>query len=50
MRITTLTVALTLLAALAASPAFAARCRNTGNFEAWVAQFKKDARAAGISA
>jgi lytic murein transglycosylase len=44
------TLALAMLAALWASPSLAARCRNTGNFEAWVAQFKKDARAAGISA
>jgi lytic murein transglycosylase len=50
MRKFTLTVALTLLAALSATPAFAARCRNTANFDAWLAQFKKDARAAGIPA
>jgi lytic murein transglycosylase len=32
-----------------ASPAEAApRCQNTGNFDAWLAQFKKDALAAGI--
>ena len=27
-----------------------ARCRNTGNFDRWLEQFKKDARAQGISA
>jgi len=51
MRKITTTLALAVLAALWASPSSAAtRCRNTGNFDAWVAQFKKDARAAGISA
>jgi len=50
MRKITSTLALAVLAALWASPSLAARCRNTGNFEAWVTQFKKDARAAGISA
>ncbi len=50
MRKFTLTVALMLLAGLSATPAFAARCRNTANFDAWLAQFKKDARAAGIPA
>ena len=36
--------------ALTAAPAMAAeRCKNTGSFDAWVAQFKKDALAKGIS-
>jgi lytic murein transglycosylase len=35
-------------AALMAAPAMA-RCRNTGSFDAWLAQFKKDALAQGIS-
>lgn len=38
------------LAALLATPALAApRCQNTGSFERWVDQFKKDAVAQGIS-
>jgi len=38
------------LAALLATPALAApRCQNTGNFAAWVEQFKKDAVTQGIS-
>ena len=37
-----------LLAVLLAGPAMA-RCRNTGSFERWLAQFKKDALAQGIS-
>jgi lytic murein transglycosylase len=45
---TALKAALVLLAVLAAAPAVA-RCRNTGSFEAWLAQFKKDALAQGIS-
>jgi len=50
MRKTTLILAAGLLGALAA-PAIAAdtRCQNTGNFETWVEQFKKDAVAQGIS-
>jgi lytic murein transglycosylase len=35
--------------ALWAGQADAARCRNTGSFDAWVDQFKKDAIAQGIS-
>jgi lytic murein transglycosylase len=50
MRKTTSTFALAMLAALWAAPSFAATCRNTGSFEAWVTQFKKDALASGISA
>jgi lytic murein transglycosylase len=39
-----------MLAALMASPALAApRCVNTGSFDKWVEQFKKDAIAQGIS-
>jgi lytic murein transglycosylase len=39
-----------MLAALMASPAVAApRCVNTGSFDKWVEQFKKDAIAQGIS-
>jgi len=38
-----------LLVALMAGPAMAARCRNTGSFERWLEQFKKDALAQGIS-
>jgi lytic murein transglycosylase len=38
------------LAALVVSPAMAApRCVNTGNFDKWVEQFKKDAIAQGVS-
>jgi lytic murein transglycosylase len=38
------------LAALIASPAMAApRCQNTGSFDNWVEQFKKDAIAQGVS-
>jgi lytic murein transglycosylase len=36
------------LAVLLAGPAMA-RCRNTGSFDVWLAQFKKDALAQGIS-
>src|ERR1700709_736850 len=38
--------------ALAPAPALAqnANCRNTGNFGAWLADFKKEALAKGISA
>ena len=32
-----------------AGPAEAATCRNTGNFDTWLASFKKDALAQGIS-
>ena len=50
MRIATLTLAAGLLGLTLAGPAEAApRCQNTGNFDAWVAQFKKDAIAQGIS-
>jgi lytic murein transglycosylase len=50
MRIAALIVAAGLLGAALAGPANAApRCQNTGSFDAWVAQFKKDAIAQGIS-
>jgi len=50
MRNAALKWALILLALLAVEPAFAApRCRNTGSFERWVEQFKKDALSQGIS-
>ena len=40
-----------MLAALMVSPATAApRCQNTGSFDKWVEQFKKDAIAQGVSA
>lgn len=38
-----------LLCVLAADPALAGRCRNTGSFETWLARFKSDALAQGIS-
>jgi lytic murein transglycosylase len=40
--------AVVVLAMLLAGPA-TARCRNTGSFNVWLAQFKKDALAQGIS-
>jgi lytic murein transglycosylase len=48
MRKTALQGTALLLAMLLAEPA-AARCRNTGSFDAWLAAFKKDALAQGIS-
>ena len=49
-RILGLTGAAVLAAAVLAGPADAApRCRNTGSFEAWLAAFKKEAEAQGIS-
>jgi lytic murein transglycosylase len=39
----------TVLGAVVAGPALAAACHNTGSYEQWLAQFKKDAAAAGIS-
>ena len=45
-----LTGAAMLAAAVLGGPADAApRCRNTGSFEAWLAAFKKEAEAQGIS-
>ena len=50
MRRTALKLAAVLLVALVAGPAMAApRCRNTGNFERWLEDFKKEALAQGIS-
>ncbi len=48
MRNTAMKWTVVLLAALLAGPAMA-RCRNTGSFNVWLAQFKKDAVAQGIS-
>lgn len=49
MRKIALILAAATLSALLAGPAMAAeRCRNTGSFDAWLAQFKKDALAHGI--
>jgi lytic murein transglycosylase len=48
MRKTAMKWTVVLLAVLLAGPAVA-RCRNTGSFERWLAQFKKDALAQGIS-
>ena len=48
MRKTAMKWAVVLLAMLLAGPA-TARCRNTGSFNVWLAQFKKDALAQGIS-
>ncbi|MEI9805687.1 MAG: lytic murein transglycosylase [Pseudolabrys sp.] len=52
MRKTALFLAAGLLGAGWAGPVLAetARCQNTGNFDAWVAQFKKEALAQGIPA
>jgi lytic murein transglycosylase len=48
MRKTAMKWAVVLLAMLLTGPA-TARCRNTGSFNVWLAQFKKDALAQGIS-
>jgi len=48
MRKTAMKSVVVLLAMLLAGPAIA-RCRNTGSFNVWLAQFKKDALAQGIS-
>ncbi len=37
------------LVALSAFPAFAQACRNPGNFDGWLAEFRREAVAAGIS-
>ena len=39
----------TVLGAVLAGPALAAPCHNSGSYEQWLAQFKKDAAAQGIS-
>ena len=54
MRKTALTLAIglfgvALFSIAMASPAMAARCRNTGSFEAWLTQFKAEALKQGIS-
>jgi lytic murein transglycosylase len=49
MRKTALQWAAVLLVLVLAGPAIAARCQNTGNFERWLEQFKKDALTQGIS-
>ena len=50
MRKTALKLAAIALAVLMAGPALAApRCRNTGSFEKWLADFKKEALEKGIS-
>jgi len=50
MRNTALKVAAAVLGAALAGPAWGATCQNVnGNYEAWLAIFKKDAAAAGIS-
>ena len=49
MRKMALTAVAVLLALAMAAPAMA-RCRNTGNFEQWLAAFKQEALAKGISA
>jgi lytic murein transglycosylase len=41
--------AVVLLVMAMAGPAMAARCRNTGSFEKWLADFKQEALAKGIS-
>jgi lytic murein transglycosylase len=51
MRIALTALAAGFLSVAIAAPAMAApACHNTGSFEAWVAQFKRDAVAQGISA
>ena len=37
------------LVALSVMPAFAQACRNPGNFDGWLAEFRREAAAAGIS-
>jgi lytic murein transglycosylase len=49
MRKTALKLVVAITSALLASPTLAATCQNTGNFESWLEQFKKDAAAQGIS-
>jgi lytic murein transglycosylase len=39
----------TVLGAVLAGPALAASCHNSGSYEQWLSQFKKDAAAQGIS-
>jgi lytic murein transglycosylase len=49
MRKTALKLVVAITGALLAGPTLAATCQNTGSFEAWLDQFKKDAAAQGIS-
>ncbi|HEY2754962.1 MAG TPA: hypothetical protein VGJ01_04385, partial [Pseudolabrys sp.] len=49
MRKTALKLVVAITSALLAGPTLAATCQNTGNFETWLDQFKKDAAAQGIS-
>ena len=49
MRKTALKWAAVALVAVVAGPALAASCHNGGSYESWLAQFKKDAAAQGIS-
>jgi lytic murein transglycosylase len=49
MRKTSLQLAVLIAGVLLAGPTLAATCQNTGNFETWLEQFKKDAAAQGIS-
>ncbi|HEX3443063.1 MAG TPA: lytic murein transglycosylase [Pseudolabrys sp.] len=49
MRKTPLKLVIAITSALLAGPTLAATCQNTGNFESWLEQFKKDAAAQGIS-
>ena len=49
MRKTALKWAAVALVAVVAGPALAASCHNGGSYEQWLAQFKKDAAAQGIS-
>ena len=49
MRKIALTLAIGVLCIVMVGPAMAARCRNTGSFDVWLAKFKTDALAQGIS-
>jgi lytic murein transglycosylase len=49
MRKTALKLVVAVTSALLAGPTLAATCQNTGSFETWLDQFKKDAAAQGIS-
>jgi membrane-bound lytic murein transglycosylase B len=49
MRKTALALAALVLGGVTAGPAWAASCSNTGSYERWLEDFKKDAAAQGIS-
>ncbi len=49
LRLATGLIGALMLGVLAAGPAAAASCRNTESFASWLAKFKRDALAAGIS-